>query len=47
MRGETQDTYAITQALGQFLNLRHRYDEAESVLQDGILSTGLAAGSAP
>ena len=37
MRGDNWQTYDITLKLGQFFSSRHRYEEAESVLQDGVL----------
>ena len=37
MRGDNWQTYDITLRLGQFLSSRHRYEEAEAVLQDGVM----------
>jgi len=45
--GETWRTYAITQALGRFLHSRHRYEEAELLLRDGLARLDSMPGAAP
>jgi hypothetical protein len=45
--GETWRTYAITQALGRFLHSRHRYQEAELLLRDGLARLDAMPGAAP
>ena len=46
-RGDTWHTYDITWRLGQFLNSRHRYEEAEALFQDAITRLQSLPGADP
>ena len=47
VRGDNWQTYDVTWRLGQFLSSRQRYEEAESVLQDGVMRLQSLPGAPP
>ncbi|MEX0610882.1 MAG: tetratricopeptide repeat protein, partial [Pirellulales bacterium] len=47
VHGDLWHTYDITAGLGQFLNSRHRYEEAEALLQDAISRLDSLPGAPP
>jgi tetratricopeptide (TPR) repeat protein len=47
VHGDLWHTYNITAGLGQFLNSRHRYEEAEALLQDAISRLDSLPGAPP